>query len=147
MVLSQQCSHQQEIARKSELTLVSFRVSEPLIGLARTAACSRVSSSSCSPPITGSPSVALPSSVILTLCAILWGFGFDFEITAWLPLFQVATTPFSVVVCSPITDGTIASVMLLARAGETRVSSPLQSLLGCGELQALITDPQCYMSA
>jgi len=90
----------------------------------------------------GSLSAAPSSSVIPTLFAILRGFDLDFEITAWLPLFLVVTTPFNVLVVVP--DEIIASVVLLVAAGETRgmrpVSLPLWLVLGGWE-RALITDP------
>lgn len=118
----------------TESTLVKSRDSEPLRGLARAAADSSDSSSSCNPPITGSLPAALLSSVIPTLCAVLRGFDRDFEVGAWPPLFRVAATPFSVVVCESIADKVITEVARLVTEDGARVLRPLRPLLGWEEL-------------
>ena len=121
-----------------ELTFVSSWTSEPLMGLARAAACSSDSSLSCSPPITGSLPAAPSSLVIPTLFAAFGAFDLDFETMTWLP--QVATTPFSVLVVVP--DEIIA--LVVTAAGETHGMWPVSLLLWLvlgGWERALVIDP------
>ena len=75
------------------------------------------------------------------------GFDLDFEIRVRPPLFRVAVTPFSVVVCESVTDEIIAEVVRLATEDGAHELRPLRPLLGCGEPGALYQYPVLHEQA